>query len=423
MTFATRNPSFQGLLRRVWGPAAAFHRLMCVAAAISTCAGGCASGNRSGGGAGGAAGLRGTAEAAGAAGSSGTSGVFGAVAGGTSGGASAGGGDSNAGGTSSAAAGGGAGLVETSGSGGSTAGAANGGASGTGGAGTSAGQRRLLLRDEARSVVSYVDLGNSTAGWHVTTGTGRDLQLVGGDRFMVGTDNGYEERLLSNGALVTQQKAFPGTLSAHRLRNRNTILAGVNWQGANGISLIEVDAAGEIKSKVSYPSFSYVRLIRQTPTGTFLVAADTVVFEGDATGKILWRVDAAPAGSHVWQALRLPSGETVVSTGYGASLALFGADGTLHKTITGPASVGPYQFVGFQILPSGDYVVANWQGHSGEKAGVQLLEYNPQGTLVWSYRPNTTTESLSLHAVIVLDGLDTSKLNVDDTSGVLVAVQ
>jgi hypothetical protein len=342
---------------------------------------------------------------------------------GTAGGVSAGGSNGNAGGTTASGSGGGAGLDAAGGSGGSTAGAASGGASGSGALGAGGGQRRLLLRDEARSVVSYVDLGDPNAGWHVTTGTGRDMQLVGDERFMIGTDNGYEERLLSSGALVTQQKSFPGTLSAHRLRNRNTILAGVNWQGASGIALIEVDGAGAIKSKVSYPGFSYVRLIRQTPTGTFLVAADTVVFEGDATGKILWRVDAAPADSHVWQALRIPSGETVVSTGYGASLALFGADGTLHKTITGPASVGPYQFVGFQILASGDYVVANWQGHSGEKAGVQLLEYDPQGTLVWSYRPNTTTQSLSLHAVIVLDGLDTGKLNVDDTTGVLVAVQ
>ena len=36
---------------------------------------------------------------------------------------------------------------------------------------------------------------------------------------------------------------------------------------------------------------------------------------------------------------------------------------------------------------------------------------------------NHVTQSLSLHHVIVLDGLDTSRLYVDDTTGVLVPVQ
>jgi hypothetical protein len=284
---------------------------------------------------------------------------------------------------------------------------------------------RLLLRDEAQSMVSYVELGNPAAGWHVPVPYGRDMQLVGGGRFMIGTDSGYEERLVATGAVVFQQAAFGGTLSAHRLRNGNTILAGVNWQGGTGIVLVEVDAAGAVHRHISFPSYTFVRLIRQTPTGTFLVTADDTVLESDDTGQVLWHADVARVGqvaSHVWQALRIPTGETVVSTGYAASLQTFGADGSLHQTISGPADVVPNQFVGFQILPSGNFVVANWQGHSGETMGVQLLEYDPQGSLVWSYRPDPATESLSLHHVIVLDGLDPDNLYVDDTTGVLVPV-
>jgi hypothetical protein len=367
------------------------------------------------------AGAPATAGAAGTSASTGgTSGTTPAGSSDTAGTSSAGANNAGASGTLAAAGAGSGGVGGAPGTAGGGGGAAA-GAAGTLGSGDPS-KRRLLLRDEARSSVSYVDLGNPAADWHVVTAYGRDLQLVGGGRFMIGTENGYEERSLTNGALLGQQTAFPGTLTAHRLRNGNTILAGVNWQGGTGIVLIEVNAAGALQSKISFPDFSYVRLIRQTPSGTFLVTADTVVFEGDATGKILWRVDAAPAGSHVWQALRIPSGETVVTTGYAASIEIFGADKTLHTTITGPTNVTPYFFGGFQILSNGDFVVANWQGHMGEKQGVQLLEFNPQGALVWSYEPNTTTESLSLHHVIVLDGLDTSKLQVDDTTGVLVPV-
>ena len=285
---------------------------------------------------------------------------------------------------------------------------------------------RLLLRDEARSMVSYVEVGNPAAGWHVTVPYGRDLQLAGNGRFLIGTDSGYEERNLADGAPVVQQTAFPGTLSAHRLRNGNTLLAGVNWQGAAGIVLVEVDAGGVVQRRINLPDFSFVRLIRQTATGTFLVTADDAVLEADATGQILWRADVprvnAAVASHVWQALRVPSGDTVVSTGYGASIQIFGADGALKRTLTGPADVTPNQFVGFQILGNGNVVVANWQGHSGEVMGVQLLEYDPAGSLVWSYQPDRTTESLSLHHVIVLDGLDPMQLYLDDTTGVLVPV-
>ena len=332
-------------------------------------------------------------------------------------------------GSGGAPQGGGTGGGNSSGSGGTAgarggSGGAGGGTAGAGGVSVSdPNKRHLLMRDEAQSMVSYAELGNPAAGWHVKAAYGRDMQLVGSGLFMIGTDNGYEERMISTGALVTQRTTFPGTLSAHRIRNGNTILAGVNWQGGTGIVLVEVNSAGVVQRKITYSEFNYVRLVRQTPAGTFLVTADTLVFEGDATGKVLWRAPiAGPAAAHVWQALRIPSGETVVSTGYGASIVILGTDGSLHKTITGPASVMPNQFVGFQILPTGNFIVANWQGHLGEVMGVQLLEYNPQGTLVWSYRPNTTTESLSLHHVIVLDGLDLTKLHVDDTTGVLVPV-
>jgi hypothetical protein len=297
--------------------------------------------------------------------------------------------------------------------------AADAGAPADSGAAVDLNRRHLLLRDEAKSTVSYVELGNAAAGWHVVTPYGRDLQLVGSGHFMIGTDNGYEERSLADGSLIVAHANFPGTQAAHRLRNGHTILCSVT---ASGILLLEVNAAAAVQAQVTYPGFTYVRLIRQTPAGTFLVTADDVVFEGDATGKILWRVNVGGPGDHVWEALRIPTGETVVSTGYLASIQIFGADGTLHRTITGPANVIPNQFVGFQILPNGDFVVANWLGHTGEVAGVQLLEYDPTGTLVWSYRPNPMTESLSLHHVIVLDGLDVSKLNVDDTTGMLVPV-
>jgi hypothetical protein len=86
--------------------------------------------------------------------------------------------------------------------------------------------------------------------------------------------------------------------------------------------------------------------------------------------------------------------------------------------------VNPSFYAGFQIMPSGNYVVTNWQGH-GEghgNSGHQVLEYNPSGDLVWSWQQDASQIS-SLQAVIVLNGLDTSKLHVEAASGRLEPVE
>ncbi len=71
------------------------------------------------------------------------------------------------------------------------------------------------------------------------------------------------------------------------------------------------------------------------------------------------------------------------------------------------------------ILGNGDHVATSWQGHG--RSGVQVLEYDPAGTLVWSWQQDASYVS-SLQAVIVLDGLNLDLLHVDDTDGTLVPV-
>ncbi|MEJ7768983.1 MAG: hypothetical protein WKF89_14295, partial [Chitinophagaceae bacterium] len=140
--------------------------------------------------------------------------------------------------------------------------------------------RRLLLRDEGLSQLSYIDIARPELNWFVPVPPGRDLQLVGNSRVLVGTANGFEEHEITTGKKSHELTAFPGTVTARRLRNGNTLLAGINWQGKNGIVLVEVDKMGKVLEVISYPGYTYVRLIRETTSGTFLVTADETVFEG-----------------------------------------------------------------------------------------------------------------------------------------------
>jgi hypothetical protein len=309
-----------------------------------------------------------------------------------------------------------------------TGGAVNGGSGGNGVGGTPGvdpNQRKLLLRDEGNSAVHYVDLADATKNWHQTVPVGRDLQLIGGGHFLIGTDNGFQERNLNDGTVVKDVTTYPGTLAAHRLHNGNTMLSGVDFHGGKGIVLVEVTPQGAVGRQIEYPG-TYARMVREAGAGHFLITADTHVFEGDADGKVVWdvTVQGGPAAPHAWEALRLASGDTLVSAGYAASLEIFGADKQLKQTITGGDGVKPNYFADVQVMPGGSYVVANWQGHGvGLGAnGLQVVEYDTAGKLVWSWKQDASFVS-SLQQLVVLDGLDLDKLAVENPlTGVLETI-
>jgi len=285
--------------------------------------------------------------------------------------------------------------------------------------------RRLLLRDEGLSQLSYVDISKPTSNWYTPVPPGRDLQLIGNGKVLIGTGSGYEEREITSGKKVFELASFAGTIAARRLRNGNTMLVGLNWQGKEGIVLAEVDLKGNLQRTINYPGFTYVRLVRETPSGTFLITANDIVFEGNDSGVVIWKAKlTGPEKTNAWQASRLANGHTVVSTGYGGNVQIFGTDGNKIAAIGGPADVKPNFYAGHQILSNGNIVVTNWQGHGPKfgSSGVQLLEYTHGGELAWSWTQDPVKYS-SLQGVIVLDGLDLNLLHVENENGVLTPVK
>lgn len=285
--------------------------------------------------------------------------------------------------------------------------------------------RKLLLRDEGLSQLCFVDIENAQNNWYVPVPSGRDLQLVGNGRVLIGTGNGYEEREIATGIKTFELTSYPGTVSARRLRNGNILLAGVDWQGKKGIVLVEVDRNGAQQNLISFPEFNYVRLVRETTEDTYLITAGTTVFEGNKKGAKLWSAKITGVDKpNAWQALRLSNGQTVVSAGYSKNLQIFSADGNLQSTITGPGEVNPNFYAGFQVLSNGNFLVTNWQGHGPKfgASGVQILEYTPNGNLVWQWKQDPEKFS-SLQGVIVLDGLDLNRLHVENAAGILTPVQ
>jgi hypothetical protein len=292
--------------------------------------------------------------------------------------------------------------------------------------------RRVLLGDEGNQKIHLVDLQNPGKSiWSKAISTLRDMQLIGGNRLAVSVQTGYIEIDVDTGETKKQFSKLAGVETIRRLPSGNTVFGG-NSDG--GITLQELDSqdAPVAGHKMTFTGTNYgpLRLLRRTPQGTFLIgfgAEDSSLAEVNWDKQIVWQM-ALPNAKHTFQAVRLPDNTIAVATGYGAAILVIDyATKKVLKTLGGPTqpnatAIHPWFYAGFQILPNGNCVVTNWQNHGAGHGneGIQLLEYDASGALAWQWKQDATLVS-SLFNIIVLDGLDTSKLH-DDVNGVLAPV-
>jgi hypothetical protein len=294
----------------------------------------------------------------------------------------------------------------------------------------------FIAIDEGLAQLLHIDERNSAQNWVVPINhpQARDLQLIGGGRVLVGHDHGYSEFDIATGELLKDVATYSGVTSVRRQAGGNTLLAGVNLAGEHSadspaadrqrVVVLELDPAGKPASTTVFPA-SYLRLLRQTAQGTWLMTNQDVIREADPGGRVLqeW---AVPGLRHAWKAVRLPNGRTLASAGYGAFLLELDPDGGVARKFAEkeamPAALNARFYATFQLLSNGHIVVANWQGHGpGHGAsGVQLFELDPSATIVWQWSEPSLISSLQ--AVLVLDGLDTSKLH-DERAGVMAPVE
>jgi hypothetical protein len=301
----------------------------------------------------------------------------------------------------------------------------------------------FLAVDEGLSDLMRVDEKDPKQNWlvHIGKAHPRDLQLVGGGRLLLSHEKGYSEYDLATGTLLKDVSLYHDVSSVRRFPNGHTLIVGLDFdqvkknKGDNPLGdptgrhviFAEFDANDHLVSRIAYVG-DYVRLVRETAKGTYLCACNTVFREGDGSGH--WIREIPVEGfAHVWKAVRRPNGDTLMSSGYGttkengsAFMAEVDADGKLVRKFGAaadvPAGVHPYFYATFQLLPNGDVVVANWQGHGigHNNSGVQILEFDPQGAIVWQWSDRAFVSSVQ--AVLVLDGLDTALLH-DERNGLM----
>lgn len=283
-------------------------------------------------------------------------------------------------------------------------------------------KHRFLVSDFMHHAVHYVDQTDASKNWTITLPEiTMDLQLVGGNRLLCNRSKGYDVYDLGTRQKVDsfQSEAVKEIRSVRRLADGRTFF------GSQAGTVYEFDAQQKLTTTYEMPkAITYVRMMRFTPTGTLLLAADDGAYEvslakGVDAEQRLVRKFALPRPRNSYMALYAPDGTLLISGGYSKGFYTFDAEGKLlnDTVLKQPEGLNNYFYAGFQMLKNGNIVMSNWTGHSEKdfKPGLKLVELDKEHNLVWSWNE---AFGGTVNNVIVLDDLDTSVLN-DDASGVL----
>ena len=283
-------------------------------------------------------------------------------------------------------------------------------------------KHEFIAIDEGHATLLHINERDPSKNWLVPIGqpAARDMQLIGDGIILIGHHHGYSEFDIALGRLTKEFKSLEGVTAVRRQPDGHTLIAGVDMPRAKGVAVLELDANDQEVHRAIFPG-DYVRLIRQTEQGTYLMSCNDRIREGSPDGKYL-REFPVEGFYHAWKSLRLSNGNLIVTAGYGAFVVELDPDGKIVRKFGGkdhvPEKVRPFFYAMFQLMPNGTIVLANWQGHGPcfGNSGVQLLEFNPAGDIVWSWSKADLISSLQ--GVLVLDGLDTSRLH-DERAGLM----
>ena len=283
----------------------------------------------------------------------------------------------------------------------------------------------MLLVDEQARQIHRVNLRSREANWSQGFGGEliRDLQLIGDDRVLVSIRRGYAELDIKTGAVLKQISGLGMVETARRTVDGHT------WLGLSGRAgeVRELDENDREVRSFKVKGGAFIKVMRHSGRDTLFVGNKTEILEVDYSGNVLMRWRTSESGqSDAYMATRLPDGRVLVAGGKDKSFTVYDGAGKVIQKIGGVGSdlynvTGGSSWAGFQLLPNDDVVLSIWQGHQGDGQGVQVVQFDLEGEIQWLWKHDPRLIR-SLHGVIVLDGLDTSKMH-DSLNGYLAPVE
>ena len=260
------------------------------------------------------------------------------------------------------------------------------------------GNHRFACTDYTQGKV-FVFSAEGRPEWEYPAETCNDLSVLPGDNLLFNTGHGVKE-VTRDRKVVFEYNSASEIYACQRLPDGNTFVAE-----CNSGRLLELSPAGAIVKEVRLlpegtdGGHAYMRNARRLDNGHTLVAhyGSDVVREYDSAGKTVREIPAA-GGPHT--AERLANGHTLISCGdHPGGPRIFEVDAagkTIWEVREGDLPGISLKFIaGFQRLPNGNTVFANWLGHGQFGRAPHLIEVTPEKKVVWTYGDNSTLVTAS----------------------------
>lgn len=262
---------------------------------------------------------------------------------------------------------------------------------------------RFACVDNGANRLLLVDQTGRSRGWSVAIpGGSRDLQRLAGGRLLVSHGNGCGIYALKDGQCLWKLEGFSGVQTARHRADRDEIMLGAAAKAAVEFHFLPRDGEWFRKSgrvvRVPGVEPGLLRLARFTDDGhvLFTTGGPVRVVEWDlAANKEIW---SAPLPGKGYVAVRRADGAIVASTGGAVSVVEIARDGRITRTWLGEACRAPYRLdwlSGFELLPNGHVVVANWLGHGAQGKGPHVLEVDANNQVVWTWEDHTAAKQVT----------------------------
>lgn len=252
-------------------------------------------------------------------------------------------------------------------------------------------KHRFLCVDNGNNLLILVDQVDPARSWNVPIPPGsRDIQLLplgqAPAKVLISHGNGAAEYDLATGKrLEWVVSRYKDVQSAVRLADGQTLLARIDG------SIIRLDAGGQEIAITPPPMKMNVRLMRLTESGNALFSAadPRAIIEITLAGKLLRQIPLPPkAKGYVAQQIGKDD-RFITSTGDDCRIATIDPQGKILHFVGGKSEhpdLGLDFCSGWEILPDGSYLMANWLGHGKQGKGAHLAQFSPDNKLVWQWQ-------------------------------------
>jgi len=259
-------------------------------------------------------------------------------------------------------------------------------------------QRILVIADESRSLVHYVDQTNTNNNFSVKANRPVwDLKRVAKNKYRYVHGNSFT-------VIDLKERKDVETFSDNQLGGLSTVcdlpdggfLAGTSQKAGepakDAVVVYRYAADRKLVSRSVYEGLCNIRMMTVLKSGEVLLSHNdgvvrcTLAPEGSEKGTIV-QAYKLPRGRNAYKAIPRKGGGFWVAGGYAGALFAYSDDGQLLKTFQAqqPEGLKNCFYAGLVEQANGHVMIANWTGHGAEdsKTGWQVIEFDAEGNVVW----------------------------------------